>query len=154
MQLSDNFTLTELTRSETATRLGIANEPSPEQIKNLRYLAVFGLQPFRDEWGVTTVTSGYRGPALNAEIGGVENSDHLAKGFVAAADFKARRGTLEEQFYWLLKSDIPYRQLILELDQNIIHMSMLRPERETLVREKIDGRLVYTLQKNTGLLSA
>jgi hypothetical protein len=35
MKLSENFTLDELTKSQEAIRLGIANEPNDEHVTNL-----------------------------------------------------------------------------------------------------------------------
>ena len=51
MQLSKNFTLAELTKSQTAERKGINNTPNSEAIENLKMLADNILQPVRDEFG-------------------------------------------------------------------------------------------------------
>ena len=58
MKLTANFTLDELTKSQTAERKGINNNPSPKQIENLKALAVNILQPTRDEWSIISVASG------------------------------------------------------------------------------------------------
>ena len=50
MKLSQNFSLRELTKSQTAERKGISNEPSEEHIENLKLLCTKILQPIRDEW--------------------------------------------------------------------------------------------------------
>ena len=47
MKLTANFTLDALTKSQTAERKGINNNPSPEQIENLKALAINILQPVR-----------------------------------------------------------------------------------------------------------
>ncbi len=47
MQLSEHFELAEFLVSETAARSGIANEPTPEVIENLRWLCQQVLQPLR-----------------------------------------------------------------------------------------------------------
>ena len=85
MNLSQNFSLRELTKSQTAERKGISNEPSEEHIENLKLLCENILQPVRDEWGVVSVSSGYRSPALCVAIGSSEKSQH-ARGM--AADFE------------------------------------------------------------------
>lgn len=78
MYLSKNFTLEELTRSNTAHRLGIMNEPVGDALVNLRRLATELLQPVREAWGrPIIVSSGYRCDALNRAVGGVKNSDHI-----------------------------------------------------------------------------
>ena len=86
MKLSNNFSLNELTRSQTAERKGIDNTPSPEHQENLKLLCTHILQPIRDHFGkVVTVSSGYRSPALCEAIGSKTTSQH-AKG--QAADFE------------------------------------------------------------------
>lgn len=77
MNLTKNFTLEELTRSETAKARGINNTPSPQVIANLQTLCSSVLQPLRDAWGKPlTVTSGYRCTALNRAVGSKDTSQH------------------------------------------------------------------------------
>lgn len=79
MQLSTNFSLQEL----TVTQTGLANVPSTIQVNNLRHLCLYLLQPARNFLGLPiTVTSGYRSSAVNAAIGGSPFSDHT-KGHAA-----------------------------------------------------------------------
>ena len=86
MQLSKNFNLVELTKSQTAERKGIPNDPSPDHQENLRLLCERVLQPVRDHFNhVVSVSSGYRSPALCQAIGSNPDSQH-AKGM--AADFE------------------------------------------------------------------
>ena len=51
MELSKNFTLREMTRSQTATRKGISNTPSGTHQSNLVLLCQNILQPLRDYYG-------------------------------------------------------------------------------------------------------
>jgi len=81
-QLSTNFTLKELSKSETATRLGLDNTPDDTALNNLKTLCEKVLQPVRDHYGKVTVNSGYRSPESNAAVGGSKTSDHC-KGFAA-----------------------------------------------------------------------
>ena len=77
MYLSKNFTLKELTKSDTALRLGIDNEPSKEGIMKLTILATALLQPIRERLSAPIrVTSGYRSPELSEIIGSSSNSQH------------------------------------------------------------------------------
>ena len=76
MRISKNFTLAELTKSNTATRIGISNTPDKEGIHKLRLLATELLQPLRNAVGPLRVTSGYRSESLNAAIGGSNKSQH------------------------------------------------------------------------------
>lgn len=78
MQLSEHFTLEELTRSDTAKRLRIMNEPSQTELKNLQILCQQVLEPARNVVGKPLViTSGYRCKQLNRAVGGVANSYHI-----------------------------------------------------------------------------
>jgi zinc D-Ala-D-Ala carboxypeptidase len=77
MKLTQNFSLSELTRSQTATRKGIVNQPNDEQLANLVALCECVLQPIRDHFGTSVrISSGLRVPELNAAIGGSTTSDH------------------------------------------------------------------------------
>ncbi len=72
------FDSDELTRSETATRRGIDNTPTPETAARLEVLAEKLLDPVRELWGAPlTVNSGYRCPELNRAVGGAATSQHL-----------------------------------------------------------------------------
>ena len=74
MKLSQNFSLKELTASQTAQRHGISNQPTDEHIENLKLLCENVLQPVRDEWGVVSVSSGYRSEILSEKIGSSRKS--------------------------------------------------------------------------------
>ena len=63
MNLSRNFTLSELTKSDTAIRRGINNNPNAEQIEKLK-LCENILQPVRDHFGRVKITSGFRSAEL------------------------------------------------------------------------------------------
>jgi len=77
MKLSENFSLEEFTKSQTATRLGIENNPDMTAILNLTALCKNVLQPIRDNFGIPfTPNSGYRSPELNTKIGGSKTSQH------------------------------------------------------------------------------
>jgi hypothetical protein len=111
MKLSANFSLSELTKSQTATRKGIDNTPSPEHQENLRLLCEAVLQPVREHFGrVVTVTSGYRSPELCIAIGSKTTSQH-AKG--QAADFEIF-GVSNKALADYINETLHYDQLILE----------------------------------------
>ena len=84
MQLTKNFNLREFTKSNTAARKGIDNNPTAEHIHNLNDLCENILQPLRDSIDCSIrITSGYRSEALKTAIGGSKTSDHC---FGRAAD--------------------------------------------------------------------
>ena len=114
MFLSKNFTLKELTRSNTALRLGINNEPSKEGIYKLTLLATQILQPLRDSLGALRVTSGYRSPELCVALGSKISSQHAKYEAIDLQYFK--RGKMDNiKIYHALKElALPFDQVILE----------------------------------------
>ena len=76
MRLSKNFTLQEFTKSQTALRHGIDNTPGEEHLLSAKSLFENVVQPVRDNFGVTVINSGYRGPKLNEAVGGSSKSQH------------------------------------------------------------------------------
>ena len=85
MNLSRNFTLQELIKSDTAIRKGIDNNPNADQVEKLKKLCENVLQPVRDHFGRVKVTSGYRSPELCVAIGSSINSQHAK---AEAVDFE------------------------------------------------------------------
>lgn len=110
MNLSANFTLKELTKSDTAMRLGLDNTPNDEALENLKTLCEKVLQPVRDNFGRVTVNSGYRSPESNAAVGGSKTSDHC-KGM--AADIEVDGVSNPDLAQWIM-DNLEYTQLILE----------------------------------------
>ena len=111
MKLSENFSLLELTKSQTAERKGIDNTPSTEHQENLKSLCTSILQPVRDHFSrVVSVSSGYRSEALCLAIGSKTTSQH-AKG--QAADFEIYGLSNQELAIWI-NENLEYDQLILE----------------------------------------
>ena len=126
MRLSQNFTLNELTYSDTASRLGIKNLPTQEVIQNLGALVQNVLQPLRDMLGKPiTITSGFRNKLLNQKVGGASNSQHL---FGQAADIIVYGMKVEDLYNYIKNSNLIYDQLILEETKNNkwVHISYCR----------------------------
>ena len=114
MRISKNFTLLELTKSNTATRLGISNTPDKEGIHKLRLLATELLQPLRNAVGPLRVTSGYRSESLNKAIGGSNNSQHTK---CEAVDLQfVKRGKMDNMkiFNAIINHALEFDQCILE----------------------------------------
>jgi len=77
VKLSEHFTLEEMTKSETALRLGIDNTPSDEETVALVELCNRVLEPVRRHFGIPfSPNSAYRGPELNKAIGASSKSQH------------------------------------------------------------------------------
>ncbi len=110
MNLSRNFTLSELTKSDTAIRKGIDNNPNADQIDKLKQLCENILQPVRDRFGRVKVTSGFRSVELCVAIGSSANSQHAR---AEAADFECPGVDNAELADWI-NNNLEPDQLILE----------------------------------------
>lgn len=104
MRLSRDFILSEFTDTDT----GLPNNPSQDEIRNLKLLVQKVLQPVRDKFGVINVTSGYRSPGVNSAVGGSAISDHVHG---RAADIQC--DDMATVFKYIRKN-LPFKQLIWE----------------------------------------
>lgn len=120
MKLSDHFSLDEFTKSETADRIGDANDPTPAHMENLKRAAA-GMEEVRAILGnrSITVTSGYRNPRVNKAVGGVPTSAH-ALGY--AVDFHHASMSDFAAATKLAASDLRFDQLIFEKGR-CVHIS-------------------------------
>jgi zinc D-Ala-D-Ala carboxypeptidase len=112
MQLSEHFSLAELTFSQTALRKGIDNTPPVIELENLRRLCWLILEPLRTLWAVPIrIDSGYRSPILNNLVGGAPTSAHMDG---RAADLVPIGLDLTQAFAAIRNSQLPFDQLIIE----------------------------------------
>jgi zinc D-Ala-D-Ala carboxypeptidase len=148
MNLSANFTLKELTKSDTATRLGLDNTPDDEALENLKTLCDMVLQPVREHFGKSvTVNSAYRSPESNAAVGGSKTSDHC-KGM--AADIEIVGVANADLAQWIM-DNLEYTQLILEFytpgipDSGWVHVSYdpNNLKKQELTATKVAGKTTY-----------
>lgn len=141
MKLSNNFSLAEMVKSQTAERKGIPNEPDDEQVYAMALLAENILQPIRDKFGSFIVSSGFRSAELCVAIGSKITSQH-AKG--EAADFEVAGVDNYELALWI-EENLEFDQLILECytggNTGWIHCSYVPEEnrKETLTYDKANG---------------
>jgi hypothetical protein len=142
---SPNFSMDELTHSDTAARHGIDNTPNDNQKENLYKLAM-EMEDVRELLNNKPIfiSSGYRCLALNELLGSKKTSSHI-KGL--AVDFTCRQfGTPNEIVFALINSDIPYDQAIVEFDK-WTHLSFCEdqetPRRQALVINK-EGAMIYS----------
>lgn len=148
MKLSENFTLSEMTKSETALRHGLPNDPEPDHLENMKKLAERVLQPVRDHYGRgVKVNSAYRHPDVNRAVGGSTTSDHC-KGM--AADIEIPGVPNAELAEWI-RDNCEFRQLILEFytpgipDSGWVHVSYNEADnkKQVLTAMKENGKTVY-----------
>lgn len=148
MNLTENFSLQEMTKSETALRKNMPNVPTEADIANMKLLAEKVLQPLRDHYGVgIKVNSGYRSPDVNAAVGGSRTSDHC-KGQAADIEIAGIPNATLAQY---IKDSLQYTQLILEFytpgvpDSGWVHVSYdaNNLKCQTLTATKKDGKTAY-----------
>ena len=147
IRLSKNFALAEMVKSSTAERLRVDNSPGSHHLVNLTHLCINILQPVREQFGVITINSGYRSPALNAKVGGSKTSQHCNG---QAADFESFSTPNPDLAKWITKN-LDFDQIILEFydgkDTNSgwVHCSynLMGNRRKKLTALKTKSGVVY-----------
>jgi len=149
MKLSKNLSLKEATKSNTATRLGIKNEPEQWEIDNLRAIAENIFQPVRDHFGVPIgVSSGYRCKELNKAIGGSKYSQHMI-GEALDIDADIYGKVTNAEIFNYIKNNLEWDQMIWEFgddeEPNWVHVSYKEAgtNRKQLRRAYRDEKGVY-----------
>jgi hypothetical protein len=118
MKLSNYVSLAEVTKSDTAKRKGISNEPTPEHLENLKTISVEVFDKVREHFGVPIyISSGYRSEALNKAIGGSKNSDHnLGRALDLDQDGRGN-GVTNMEVFEFIKDNLEFDQLIGEFQR-------------------------------------
>jgi len=114
MQLSPNFTLEELTRSDAASRNGWDNTPNEAEIENLKRLAEL-LQVVKTALGgkPVMINSGFRSKQVNDSVGSKDSSQHRIG---CAADIRVPGMTPRQVVEACIAASVPFDQIILEFD--------------------------------------
>lgn len=149
MKLSKNFSLRELTRSQTATRHDIDNSPDLSQLIRLTALTTAVLQPIREVHGRVTINSALRVLELNRKIGSGDSSQHVLG---MAADLECPSIDNLKLAKWI-EQNLTFDQLILEFytqgepTSGWIHVSYNNEGENrgrVLTASRIDGKTQYT----------
>ncbi len=148
MQLSKHFTLAEFTRSESAKRHGVSNNPTPEHLENLKVLCEKVLEPIREKFGPINISSGYRSKALNHYIGGSLKSQHC-EAKAADIDQDGMGGATNKEIFEYIKNELEFDQLINEFNYAWVHVSfnLGKNRKQVLDASKSNGRTVYSVHK-------
>ena len=144
MKLTENVTLQELIKSQTALRKGINNNPTdPSVVTNLQTLCEKVLQPVRDHFRLPVViNSGFRSAKLNKAIGSSSKSQHT-KGYAVDIEIPGVSNKVLGEY---IRDNLPYDQLILEFYNGVdpnsgwVHVSY--------VDDKHNRKQVLTINKN------
>lgn len=142
-RLTDHFTLRELTRSATATRLGLDNTPPADLLFGLREVAET-LELVRAYFRKPVlITSGYRSPEVNKAVGGSPASAHMLG---LAVDFTVVDVPTIDVCRQIEIMIPDYDQVIYEFGPNgWCHLGLAhRPRRQSLTAIKRDGKTAYS----------
>lgn len=124
--ITKNFTTGELTRSRTATKLGMDNSIPDTLMVNARALCN-RLEEVRElVKGPIVISSGFRSPKLNALIGGSRVSAHC---HALAADIHTPKMNCRQLALLIAKSNIKFDQVIYE--GSWVHFGLAKPRRNS-----------------------
>ena len=154
--LSKHLTLAEATRSETAKRHGISNQPTPEHLENMTALAEAIFEPCRTFIGRRlAVNSLYRSPELNKAIKGASATSDHCRGAAIDMDCDIYGGSNRDLFFFIV-DNLDFGQLIWEFGQepeasnnaapDWVHCSYYvdRPNKKQILQAyKVNGRTKY-----------
>ena len=153
MKLSEHLLLTEVTKSNTAKRLGISNQPTPEHLNNLKLVAEKVFEPIRNHFGKPiNVSSGYRSKELNAATpGSSATSQHCSGEALDLDQDEMNTGVTNKMVFEYIKNNLNFDQLIWEFgtDTNpdwvhVSYESTGKQRKQILKATRVNGKPVYS----------
>jgi hypothetical protein len=151
MQLSKHLSLAEVTRSDSAKRNGISNEPTAEHLENFKLLAEKVFEPIREHFKVPIhISSGYRSAALNKKIGGSLTSQHCQGEAIDIDMDGSLSGVTNAKVFNYIKDNLNFDQLIWEFgtssNPDWVHVSYEstgKQRKQILKAVKVGGKTSY-----------
>jgi hypothetical protein len=152
MQLSKHLSLAEVTRSDSAKRNGISNQPTPEHLENFKKLAEKIFEPIREHFKVPIhISSGYRSKELNQAIGGSLTSQHCTGEAIDVDMDGSASGVSNADVFKYIKDNLEFDQLIAEFPEkgnpawvHVSYESTGKQRKQILVAKKVGGKTVYS----------
>ena len=137
MNLSPNFTLDELTASQTAARKGLDNTPNATEVANLVRVASL-LEEVRALLNKPIlINSGFRSKAVNDAVGSRDTSQHRLG---CAADIRVPGMTPREVVEACIAANIGYDQIIEEFGSwthiSVPNTASTAPRRQALTIDR------------------
>jgi hypothetical protein len=145
MQLTEHFSLDEMTRSEAAARHGYDNTPNEAEIANLTRLCEL-LEQVKQTLGgkPIMVNSGFRSKQVNDSVGSKDSSQHRTG---CAADIRVPGMTPREVVQACIDANLPFDQIILEFDSwthiSVPNVDGADPRRSKLIIDR-QGTRAYS----------
>jgi hypothetical protein len=152
-QISEHLSLKEVTRSSTAKRLGINNDPTPEHLENLKLLAEKVFEPIRNHFKKPIgVSSGYRSKELNdATPGSSSTSQHCSGEALDLDQDDMNTEITNKDVFEYIKNNLEFDQLIWEYgdDNNpdwvhVSYESSGRQRKQILRCKRVNGKPKYS----------
>ena len=149
MKITAHFNLAEFTRSESAKRHGVSNEPTAEHLANIKILCEKILEPIRMKFGPINISSGYRSKVLNHYIGGSLKSQHC-EGKAADIDMDGMGSVTNKEIFEYIKYELEFDQLINEFNYGWVHVSYNagNNRKQILDAIKVNNKTVYSNHKS------
>jgi hypothetical protein len=142
MNLTEHFTLDELTASEAAERNGWDNTPNETELANLKRLAAF-LEEVKTALGgrPVMVNSAFRSKQVNDAVGSKDTSQHRIG---CAVDIRVPQLTPDQVVKAIVAAGLEYEQVIREFDRwthvSIPNTPETAPRKQALVIDKLGVR--------------
>ena len=152
MKISEHLDLSEVTRSESAKRKGISNEPTAEHLENFKKLAENIFEPIRNHFNVPIhISSGYRSKALNTSIGGSLTSQHCSGEAIDIDMDGSSNGVTNKMVFDFIKSTLNFDQMIWEFGNSnnpdwvhVSYESTGKQRKQILKATKVGGATKYS----------
>lgn len=152
MKISEHLDLAEVTRSESAKRKGISNEPTAEHLENFKKLAENIFEPIRKHFNVPIhISSGYRSKALNAAIGGALTSQHCSGEAIDIDMDGSSNGVTNKMIFEYIKTSLNFDQMIWEFGNSnnpdwvhVSYESSGKQRKQILKATKVGGSTKYS----------
>lgn len=151
MKISEHLDLSELIRSESAKRRGIANMPTEAHIANLKLLAEKVFEPIRNNFRCPIhISSGYRSAELNKAVGGATTSQHSSGEAIDIDMDGSPNGVTNKMVFDYIKKYLEFDQLIWEFGSaenpdwvHVSYESTGKQRKQVLKAYKENGRTHY-----------
>ena len=152
MKISEHLDLAEVTRSETAKRKGISNEPTAEHLENFKKLAENIFEPIRKHFNVPIhISSGYRSKELNTAVGGALTSQHCSGEAIDIDMDGSSNGVTNKMVFDFIKANLNFDQMIWEFGNSnnpdwvhVSYESTGKQRKQILKASKIGGDTKYS----------
>lgn len=139
MNISKHITLDEATKSNTAIRKGIANNPSNETIERMKLVAEKCFEPLREKLGPIRISSFYRSIELNKSIGGSKTSQHCLGEAIDMQAINTTNYHLFQEAIMLPEFDQIIWEFGTDEEPDWVHISLAKFNRKQILRAKKQG---------------